>query len=189
MGVLLYCVEQFARPFDLGDSELKSGIIGAGQDGGIDAFYILANGELVDSETEIKPKQRPEFKLVLIQVKSNEGFSPVAVDKFYWFLHDLLDLSLGKSEYHSTYHADLIALMRLFKDKFGIVVGETPPLSIECIYIVKKDVEPDQDCEKARTRVVELCRSNFSQANAKFTFANATAISQLSNLTDYASHF
>lgn len=62
-----YCVEQFARPFDLGDSELKSGIVGAGQDGGVDAFYILANGEIVDAETEIKPKQRPEFKLVIMQ--------------------------------------------------------------------------------------------------------------------------
>ena len=71
-----YCVEQFARSFDLSDSELKSGIVGAGQDGGVDAFYILANGELVDPETEIKPKERPEFKLVIMQVKSNEAYFP-----------------------------------------------------------------------------------------------------------------
>jgi hypothetical protein len=171
-----YCVEQFARPFDLGDSELKSGIVGAGKDGGVDAFYILANGELVDSETEVKPKQRPEFKLVIMQVKSNEGFSPVAVDKLYWFIDDLLDLSKSKSEYHSTYHADLVSLMRLFKDKFGIVVGETPPLSIECIYIVKKDVPPDEDCEKAKSRVLERCKYYFSHADPKFKFANATAL-------------
>jgi hypothetical protein len=171
-----YCVEQFARPFDLGDSELKSGIVGAGQDGGVDAFYILANGEIVDAETEIKPKQRPEFKLVIMQVKSNEGFSPVAVDKLYWFLDDLLDLSKSKADYHSTYHADLITLMRMFKDKFGIVVGETPPLSIECIYIIKKDVHPDGDCDKARDRVLERCKFYFSHAEAKFKFANATAL-------------
>src|SRR5260221_976780 len=171
-----YCVEQFARVFDLGDSELKSGIVGAGQDGGVDAFYILANGELVDAETEIKPKQRPEFKLVIMQVKSNEGFSPVAVDKLYWFIDDLLDLSKSKSDYHSTYHTDLIALMRLFKDKFGIVVGETPPLSIECIYVIKKDVQPDADCEKARDRLLERCKVYFSHAEPKFQFANATAL-------------
>ncbi len=171
-----YCVEQFARPFDLGDSELKSGIVGAGQDGGVDAFYILANGELVDTETEIKPKQRPEFKLVIMQVKSNEGFSPIAVDKLYWFIDDLLDLSKSKTDYHSTYHSDLVALMRLFKDKFGIVVGETPPLSVECIYIIKKDVQPDPDCEKARDRVLERCKFYFSHAEPKFKFANATAL-------------
>jgi AIPR protein len=171
-----YCVEQFVRQFDLGDSELKSGIVGAGQDGGVDAFYILANGELVDIETEIKPKEKPEFKLVIMQVKSNEGFSPVAVDKLYWFIDDLLELSKGKNDYHSTYHTDLIALMRLFKDKFGIVVGETPPLSIECIYIIKKDVQPDGDCNKAKDRVLERFKFYFSQAEPKFTFANATAV-------------
>ena len=171
-----YCVEQFARPFDLGDSELKSGIVGAGQDGGVDAFYILANGELVDAETEIKPKEKPEFKLIIMQVKSNEGFSPIAVDKLYWFIDDLLDLSKSKTDYHSTYHTDLIALMRLFKDKFGVVVGETPPLSIECIYIIKKDVQPDVDCDKAKGRVLERCKLYFSQADPNFTFANATAV-------------
>jgi len=51
-----YCIEQFARSFDLGDSELKSGMVGKGGDGGVDAFYVLANGEMVDSETELTPK-------------------------------------------------------------------------------------------------------------------------------------
>jgi hypothetical protein len=171
-----YCVEQFARSYDLSDSELKSGIVGAGKDGGVDAFYILANGELVDTETEIQPKERPEFKLIIMQVKSNEGFSPTAIDKLYWFVDDLLDLSKIKSNYHTTYHSDLIVLMRLFKDKFGIVVGETPPLSIDFIYIIKKDVQPDIDCEKARGRVLERCKFYFSHAEPKFTFANATAL-------------
>lgn len=171
-----YCVEQFARPLDLGDSELKSGIVGGGKDGGVDALYILANGELVDSETEIQPKQKPEFKVVIMQVKSDEGFSPAAMDKLYWFIEDLLDLSKNKADYHSTYHVDLIALMRLFKDKYGIVVGETPPLTIECIYIVKKDVEPDEDCNKAKVRILERCRHHFPHADSKFTYANATAI-------------
>jgi len=142
-----YCVEQFARSFDLGDSQLKTGIVGAGQDGGVDAFYILANGELVDSETELDPKDPPSFKLLIMQIKSDEGFSPIAVDKMYWFTDDLLDLSRKKAQYHSTYHADLAALIRLFKDKFGLVVGETPPLSLEYIYVIKKDVAPNADCK------------------------------------------
>ena len=115
-----YCIEQFARSFDLGDSQLKGGMVGGGGDGGADAFYILANGEVVDAETEVDPNDPPEFKLLIMQVKSDEGFSPTAVDKIYWFTDDLLDLSRKKADYHSTYHQDLIALMRTFKDKFGI---------------------------------------------------------------------
>jgi hypothetical protein len=171
-----YCVEQFARSYDLSDSELKSGIVGAGLDGGVDAFYILANGEPVDAESEINPKQPPEFQLLIMQVKSNEGFSPVAVDKLFWFTDDLLDLSKGKADYHSTYHPELIALMRLFKDKFGLVVGETPKISIEFVYSIKKDVQPNEDCLKAGKRVVEKCSHFFQQAQTKFQFVNAAQL-------------
>ncbi len=37
-----YCIEQFARSFDLGDSQLKAGMVDAGGDGGIDAFLHLS---------------------------------------------------------------------------------------------------------------------------------------------------
>jgi hypothetical protein len=58
-----YCVEQFARQFDLSDSQIKAGIVGKGGDGGVDAFYIFANGEMVDAETELDAKDPPDFQL------------------------------------------------------------------------------------------------------------------------------
>jgi hypothetical protein len=171
-----YCADQFARPFDLSDSQLKTGLIDGGGDGGIDAFYILANGELVDSETELSPKDPPSFKLLIMQIKSNEGFSPTSIDKIYWFIDDLLDLSRRKADYHSTYHDDLIALMRLFKDKFGLVVGETPLLEIQFVYVIKKDVEPNEDCLKSANKVEQRCKYYFNQAQVDFKFANATGV-------------
>jgi hypothetical protein len=127
-----YCIEQFARSFDLGDSQLKAGMVGAGGDGGIDAFYIFANGDMVDSETEIDPKETPEFKLLIMQVKSDEGFSPIAVDKMYWFLEDLLDLAKKKAAYHSTYHQDLIGNLRCVEQRipfFYNITESLPPCS------------------------------------------------------------
>jgi hypothetical protein len=79
-----------------------------------------------------------------MQVKSDEGFSPVAVDKLSFFTGDLLDLSKKKAGYHSTYHDDLIALMRIFKDKFGVVVGETPSLSIDYVLHCEKGCRSQQ---------------------------------------------
>jgi AIPR protein len=172
-----YCTEQFARSFDLGDSQLKTGMVGAGGDGGVDAFYILANGELVESETELSPKDPPEFKLLIMQIKGGkDGFSPIEVDKLYWFTEDLFDLAKKKSDYHSTYNDDLITLMRLFKDKFGVVVGETPPLSIEYIYVVKNDVEHNDDCQKHADTVVTKCKQCFPHAEVKFRFINAAEL-------------
>lgn len=171
-----YCIEQFARPFDLSDSQLQSGMVGGFGDGGIDAFYVFANGELIDAETEIEPKDPPEFKILIIQSKSDEGFSPVEIDKLFWFTDDLLDLGRKKADYHSNYKSELIALMRIFKDKFGIVVAEAPPLSIKYVCIIKKDVQPTADAEKSVAKVRACCKKYIAQSKFSFKFANATEL-------------
>ncbi|HWG37059.1 MAG TPA: AIPR family protein [Terriglobales bacterium] len=174
---LYYCAENFARAFDLGDSQLKSGIVDGGGDGGVDAFYILANGELVDAETELDPKEPPDFKLIVMQVKGgDEGFSPAGVDKLFWFARDLLDLAKKKANYHSQYHSELVAMMRLFKDKLGIVVGETPAMAIEFLYVIRKDVTPNRDCEKSAGNLKAECLKHFPHIQANFRFVNAEAL-------------
>ena len=98
-----YCIEQFLRSYDLSDSQLKSGLVGGPKDGGVDALYMLINGELIDAESELDPKTPNTVKVLIMQVKEGEGFSPVAVDKLYWFTDDLLDLTRKKADYHSTW--------------------------------------------------------------------------------------
>ena len=156
-----YCIEQFLRPYDLSDSQHKTGLVGGTKDGGVDALYMLVNGELIDAESELDPKTSNTVKLLIMQVKEGEGFSPVAVDKLYWFADDLLDLTRKKAEYHSTYRPELITAMRLFKDKYGIIVGENPSLSVEFYYITKRDVEPNDDCKTSADKVKALVKKHF----------------------------
>jgi len=81
-----YCTEQFLRSYDLSDSQLKSGLVGGGKDGGVNSLFMFVNGELVDAESELDPKTPNTVKILIMQVKEGEGFSPVAVDKFYFLL-------------------------------------------------------------------------------------------------------
>jgi len=171
-----YCIDQFLRPFDLSDSQLKTGMTGGGGDGGVDAMYMFVNGELIDAESELDPKTPNNVKLLLMQVKEGEGFSPPAIDKLYWFVDDLLDLTRKKTDYHSTYRPEILALMRLFKDKYGIIVGENPPLPLELFYITKLDVEPNEDCHKSVEKIKTSVRKHFSHAQFAFHFVNAVAL-------------
>jgi hypothetical protein len=52
-----YSIEQFLRPYGLSDSQLQSGLIGGSKNGGVDALYLLVNGELIDAESELDPKR------------------------------------------------------------------------------------------------------------------------------------
>ena len=171
-----YCVDQFLRQFDLSDSQLKTGMIGKSKDGGVDALYMFVNGELVDSETELNPKISNRVKIIIMQVKEGEGFSPVAVDKLYWFSDDLFDLTRMKAEYHQTYHSDLIAAMRLIKDKYKFIVGENPSLSVDYHYVTKRDVTPNADCETSAKKVIEIVKQHFPGAQVGFQFVGASQL-------------
>jgi len=109
-----YSIEAFLKPYGLSDSQLQSGLIGGPKDGGVDALYMLVNGELVESETELDPKEPNKVKIIIFQCKEGDGFSPIAVDKLFWFADDLLCLARKKAEYHSEYRPELVTLMRLF---------------------------------------------------------------------------
>jgi hypothetical protein len=171
-----YCVDQFLRPFDLSDSQLKTGLIGGGKDGGVDGLYMFVDGELVDAETELDPKNPNRVRLLIMQMKEGEGFSPTAVDKFQFFSDDLLELTRKKADYHQTYREELIVAMRLFKDKLGIIVGQNPPLQVDYYYITKKDVEPNEDCKTSAKKVLGVVAKHFPGAKADLHFVNASAL-------------
>jgi hypothetical protein len=171
-----YCIDQFLRPFDLSDSQLKTGLIGGPKDGGVDALYMFVNGELVDAETELDPRTPNTIKLLILQVKEGDGFSPVAIDKLNFFSDDLLELTRKKADYHQAYRPDLITAMRLFKDKYGIIIGENPPFSVDFYYITKKDVEPNNDCKTSSAKVIDVVKKHFSNAQVTFNFVNAAAL-------------
>ena len=64
-----YSIEQFLRPYGLSDSQLQSGLIGAPKDGGVDALYMLVNGELVDAGTKLDPKEPNKVNVIIFQKK------------------------------------------------------------------------------------------------------------------------
>ena len=129
---------------------------------------MFVNGELIDPESELDPKTPNAVRLLIMQVKEGEGFSPVSVDKLFFFADDLLDLTRKKADYHQAYRAELVTAMRLFKDKYGIIVGENPPLSVDFYYITKKDVEPNQDCNSSAEKVSRRSRSISIRRNVTF---------------------
>src|SRR4051812_47155579 len=76
-----YCVDQFLKPFGLADDELLSGLVAGGQDGGVDAMYFLVNRRLVQEDTDLDARGAFKVSLVILQVKENQGFSPIEIDK------------------------------------------------------------------------------------------------------------
>jgi len=49
----IFTAEQILKDFDLSYDEIASGIVGGGNDGGIDGLYLLVNGDLIQEDTDV----------------------------------------------------------------------------------------------------------------------------------------
>jgi len=172
-----YCLEQFLRDWIDSDEDLQSGMVGGGQDGGVDALYFFVNRELVGEETILDPKTVIKTDLLIFQMKEGDGFSPTAIDKLVFFTEDLLELTRPESQYHTKYRPRLLELMRLFKEKYREILGAgLPEFSVHYFYATKKDVEPNDDCSTSEGKLRAKVAALFSKAEYSFQFVNATKL-------------
>lgn len=157
-----FCADQFLKQYSMSDAEIISGLVDDGQDGGIDGFYFLLNRVLVNDNTTIDPRASGTINLVIMQIKETAGFSPVDIDKMYWFTSDLLDIGRQPADYHTAYHEVLADKMRVFKEKYDAMSGVAQRVVIDYYQVTRNDAEPGQDAitsaENVRAKALELFR-------------------------------
>jgi hypothetical protein len=168
-----YCVEQFLKPFPLTDDDLLSGLVGGGNDGGVDGAYFLVNRQLVQEDTDLDPKTACKVNLLIMQTKLNQGFSPTEINKLILFSDDLLDLSRQPSNYNTTYNSKILEMMRVFKKKYQEIAGAFPDVFIDYYYITQFDGTENADCNAAAQRVIQKAKEHVSSAKCEFHFVNA----------------
>src|SRR5580704_12315008 len=129
-----FCAEQFLKSHILlTDEDILSGVVGKSNDGGVDSFYFIVNGQLVKEDTHLPSQAQQAAHLVFIQSKENKGFAPNSVDKFETFTDDLLDLGKTPEQYGRKYHIKLLDMMRTFKIKYRQL--SMPQTTIDYYYV------------------------------------------------------
>jgi hypothetical protein len=173
-----YCAEQFLKPFDLNDEEIAYGIVDGGNDGGIDAIYFIVNRDmLVRDDTDVDPKTVTRVRLVAMQMKNSGGFSPVEIDKLFFFTDDLLDLSKPASAFTAKYNKRLLEIMHTFKQQYLRVAGRFPSVSVDYYYITRGDeVKADAKAKDAVDRLQTKVKEHLNKATSTFNFVNAQAL-------------
>lgn len=175
---LYYCVEQFVKPFALSDEDILYGITDGTGDGGVDALFFLINrSQLVQEDTDVDPRSVSRVHLLIIQVKSNNGFAMTEIDKLFFFTDDFLNLSQPASAFVAKYNPRILEIMRTFKEKYLVISGSFPTVSVEYIYITKGDEsDPDQNAKNSADRVIKKAREHLNKAECNFRFVNAQAL-------------
>jgi AIPR protein len=179
----IFTAGEVLKDYDLSYEEIESGIVGDGGDGGVDAIFLFANGELVQDDTDTSSlKKNVSVELILIQAKTSPSFSESSIDKLKAFTEDLLDLSKDVDKLTSVYNADVISSIRRFRSVYGALASRFPKLTVTYKYGSKGDQVHPNVHRKAEL-LKDTVRQLFSSAEVNFHFLGASQLLSLAHRT------
>lgn len=174
----IFSAEQILKDYDLSYEEIEAGLVGGGGDGGIDAVYILVNGELVQEDTELPTSKNVILDLILIEAKTTDSFAETAVNRFITTTQDLLNLSKNLDSLVGQYNESLLTVARRFREVYRSLVTRFPRLRISYHYATKgSEVHPN--ARRRAAALQETVKSLFSEVECAFQFLGARELLEL----------
>lgn len=184
----LFVAEQTLKDHDLGYDELEAGIVDGPQDGGIDAMYVLVNGEMALDDFDFAPlKKNVLIETVLIQAKTSESFGEGAIEKMTATAEDIFNLGKDLDSLHGVYSEALLAAAENFRRVFKGLAAKFPALKFRCVYATRGgEVHPN--VARKSEILGEKIRAAFSTADYGFEFLGAPALLALARRTPPAAY-
>ena len=172
----LFAASEILKDYSLSYDELASGLVGGGNDGGVDGLWVFVNGELVREDSSLDNlRSNVEIELVLIQAKRSGGFQEEPINKLIAFTEHLFDLSKDISLYNSRYNEHVITIMSIFRNMYQRLISSFPVLNIRYIYAtLGNEVHPN--IREKSNDLIDKAKNLFSDINVHFTFLGASEL-------------
>jgi hypothetical protein len=168
-----FAASEVLKDFDLDTDEIQSGIVGGGNDGGIDALYVLVNGALVGEDYEPPRLTRGvRIDLVLVQAKRSNGFEEEPLNKLIASAGDLLDLAKAPKTLRKVYNNDLISVIERFRTVHQVLLSGFPELTFRYIYATLGD-DPHPNVKRKTRQLEQEVKRQFRDAVFSFEFLGA----------------
>ena len=143
----LFASEQVLKDSELSTEELSSGIVGGGNDGGIDGVYTFVGDQLINDDSEIFESDFSASRLSLgvaltlrlIQAKGVNSFAETPIDLVASSTARLLDLGLTEEHLNTLYSSALVERFSLFRRALERLAIRHPTTRIEFSYATRGD--------------------------------------------------
>jgi hypothetical protein len=138
----VFASELTMRPYGLALDEIESGIVGGGQDGGIDAVYVFFDDNLLDEDSEVVGRDsRPAdfgqgraLELWVIQAKKAASFEETALDRLDGSVRRILDLNQSLDDLAALYNSQLLARISIFRSAWEKLITRRPKVRVHIVY-------------------------------------------------------
>lgn len=145
----LFVCEQALHGRDLSADEIADGVIGGGNDGGIDGVYVLLNGISLSEDSDVfhdefSPSKVPtgtRLELWLIQGKRETSFTETAIEKVADSTRRLLSLSEEEDDLRKLYSSEIVSRTGFFRDALRALATRHPQVEINFVYATRGRTE------------------------------------------------
>ena len=172
----------------LSADEIESGLVGNGGDGGIDAIYLLVNGELVQEKPNFNYLKRDiNIDLIVVQSKAQPGFQETPIERFTSVSNDLFDLSKDLSKLTTIYNESLLEVIQHLHDLWRQLAHLFPTLNVAFFYASKGTVPGENLLHKVGF-LEERVKHYFPSCQFQFEFLGASELLDLARKVPQRTH-
>ena len=206
-----FACEQVLKDFELSFDELVHGIVGGGNDGGIDGIYAFVDEQSIIDDSYIfdsdfsasKLNQDVPVTLRIIQAKRGTSFTETAIDLASSSASRLLNFELTEEHLKTLYSSALVERFFLFRRALERLAVRHPSVRIEFSYVTRggtntinpKVQQKANDLEKQFAKIVPGANGvvTFLGADELWALASASPnytrqLNYRENATSDASH-
>lgn len=169
----MFCVEIVHKDLNWGFAELQSGIVGGSDDGGIDAIYLLVNGELI-TEIDDLPSITAgiQIRLIIMQMKHAASTEEAVIDRLYQHIDEVLSLEPDIEFQEKHFNKDLQAKLLLFREAMDKYGTKQYTLKIELQYC-SRGQSPEKKATSLAAKLKKKCLESFPGSEVSFEFFGA----------------
>lgn len=176
-----FAFEQVLKDFDLSYDEIEAGWVDGRDDGGIDGFFVLVNGHLLQDPAAFSwPKRNAEIEVRIFTCKHHDTFQQAPLNSLLASVPELFDLSLEKDRLRGSYSDELLQVRGILHAAYRRLSVVRPSLSFRLAYVSRGDSTHVAENIRARaTQLIGVIKSLFSECGAAFEFVGASELVSL----------
>lgn len=141
----LFACEQALREHDLSAEEIADGVVGGGNDGGLDGIYVFLGDVRLTEDSDLfqpdfnrnKVPTRTRLELWMVQAKRETSFTETAIEKVADCSRRLLSLAEDDEDLQKLYAAPVVTRTGFFRNALRTLAARHPQVEIHFVYATR----------------------------------------------------
>lgn len=141
----LFACEQALGERDLSTEEVADGVVGGGNDGGLDGVYVFLGDDLLAEDSDVfqddfvpgRIPSRSRLELWMVQAKRETSFSETAIEKVADSCRRLLNLAEDETDLEQLYSTAVVTRTGFFRRALQVLAARHPQVVIRFVYATR----------------------------------------------------